>query len=433
MSYYRYVILLLYSLGTIVNNVSSYIYLPLQTMMSEIYGLNLALITFFTNYISNITYLIGVPISNYIAERHGLKAATLVGTFFTLVGWWVSVACEYTFLWLIIGQVFFGVTFPFFNMPQKMSGDWFECNERDRATSIFNIFYQLGASVGALAPQFFVNQNATGTPALQEIVQMLFWTSALSTVVCIPIFTLFKHKESKWEKEEESPKGLRDLLRDRNYVILLIGSSTAIAVNLAFIGNVQPLLFPYNISQDAVSTMITLGVVAACIGTLAIGSYITKTKKYKLALILSSGFGTIFLAVLWFVSVTFENSTYSLIVYLFYNLAVSDIAPLGWEFLVELAYPANEATAGSLMMTIGQSFGAVLGVALSALLNDETLQEANISFFIIIGIQAFSTLCLFFVEERLNRFNEELAKKLKNSCIEAEDLTHEVKQITEDS
>lgn len=410
---YRYVILMLYSLATIINNISSYIFLPIQTTLAGIYGLNLAAITFFTNYISNITYLLGLPLSNYIADGYGLKPATLIATGFTLLGWWTSVACEFSFFWLVLGQILFGIVFPFFNMPQKLTCDWFSHKERDRSTSIFNVFYQLGASVGALIPQFFILENATNKEALDQIVSMLFWTSAGCTLFGLPIFFLFKSSKSHdlseiHEIEPENKKTLKDLLKDWNYNILLLGSSLTIAANLALVGNIQPILAPYGISNNQVSTLITVGVCVSCIGTLIIGHYISIHKRYKLALIISNLGGTITLIGMMLGTIFTGNPYIIGVGYLLYQLFLSDIPPLAWELLIEIAYPANEATAGSLMMTIAQTGGALLGVAISYVLNNQSVESANLSFYIIVGFQLLATILILFVKEKLNRLRFEL-------------------------
>ena len=133
-------------------------------------------------------------LANRLADHYGLKVAVLVGTFVTLLSWWVSVGCKWNFLYLPLGQSLFGFGFPFFNMPQKMSADWYAPSERDLATSIFNIFYQLAGSIGALIPAYFVPVNAEGAAANYDLFEMLYMTSLVSTIICVPVFIFFKSK-----------------------------------------------------------------------------------------------------------------------------------------------------------------------------------------------------------------------------------------------
>lgn len=413
---YRYLILVLYSFGAIINNVSNYIYIPIQTTIKKVYGLNLAVVSLYTNYISNVTYLPGMFIANKFAEKYGMRVSVIFGTFMTILSWWISCGLNWNLVFLPIGQATFGFGFPFFNMPQKVSADWYAPNERDLATSVFNIFYQLAASIGALIPGFFVAQKDKGDVAKDDIIHMLFFTTCTFTAIAIPIALLFKAKPptppSISSEAIEDDISISDLLKQRNYLILLIGTSTTVAGYLAIVGSIQPLVEPYGVSETAVSYMVTSGVISACLGSFIVGVYMSKKKKYKTAYLVSSFGATAILIVMYIMVSTTGSAWLAGILFTAYQFMLSASLPLSWEFLIEIAFPAGEAAAGSLMMTIAQFASSIVGVGISLILNSLTVEAADLSFYILIGFQLAGGVIVMFVSEDLRRLKYEQSSLL---------------------
>mmetsp|Transcript_10168 Transcript_10168/g.8714 ORF Transcript_10168/g.8714 Transcript_10168/m.8714 type:complete len:234 (+) Transcript_10168:198-899(+) len=221
-----------------VNNVLMWlIWSPIQTLLQRTYGIGLTWANFATILISNVTYLPGSILANYVVDTYGLKPGVWLGCVLTGLGQLLRINCDQGFIWLFLGQFVgsFGQPF-FYNTPQKISQVWFPANQRTICTAGITTFYTLAMAIGTVLPMAYVDPaEEDHTLAMKQLRVMMEHQFYFGMACYIPTFLFFRNEpptppsRAASAQKPDVVKSLKSLMRNVNYMTLLIGSSLIVA------------------------------------------------------------------------------------------------------------------------------------------------------------------------------------------------------------
>ena len=420
---YRFIVYILTCLSSMQNFMMWSVVYPMQSTNSSIYSLSLTWVVFGTSTIQNVTYIPGTFLANYFYDQIGIRAGTFVGGVLTLAGLWVRSFCGSAsgFWYIMAGHTLGGLGQPFFfNIPQKISSTWFSPKERTYATTGMTIFFSMANSIGSLIPQFFVKSGATNDEMISQIQSMFLFTAILGTIAYIPGFLFIRSQPptppsaASVESEKNNKDfrtNLNNLLKNKNACLFIIACAFNQSATISFSYIFQPILLPFSIDYEMVSDIFSLANILQIPGAF-LGAYVvSKTAKYKLAVIglsfLGVGLilGTMFTAML-------GTNVLLMIYYCVCYFFQGPLVPLTLEFIVELAFPVGEATSGGLIIMLYEIISLPITLVTSNFLDAKTQTSAYVSFLILGCVAAFGAFIMLFVKEDLRRqkFEKSLEK-----------------------
>ena len=410
-SKYRFVILLLYFLGTNINVMMWYVFVPLQTTLSKVYKHELTVINLCTVVISNITYILFNFLANYIIDRFGLRVGFITGSLINSAGLWIRCLCKYNFYWIFAGQFIAGIAQPyFFSTPQKFSNVWFAAKERAFATMFMLTSSNVGIIIGNIIPQKMVSITESDPQIIIEQIQtMMFWTSIVGTVSSFIILLLMREKplhppsKAAAVQKYEFKKSVKTFLSDKNAMVMIVCTAIIYGTNINYMSTIQQVVDPYGIDGDEAGYIMSIANSFSIFGAIVVATIISYYRKYNYVV---KGLGLLSLIILIgnFFAVETGNAYIFGGAFCLYSTFMGGMAPTSVEYGVELSFPVEEVTVGGLFFMINSLSATLQSIAVDTVLdNYESKLGTQISFMVIIGYQILSTIPLFFVKERLKR------------------------------
>lgn len=137
--------------------------------------------------------------STYVLDKYGMRTGLTIGMVTTCVGLWLRIMINKSFWFPVMGQTLMAVAQPFvYNVPAKLSGNWFPPKQRPMATMIAVNFNILGILLGFFIPKIIVHPvyvpgtNYTDAEIEQyrkECFQLMFliaaWGTLITALVCV--------------------------------------------------------------------------------------------------------------------------------------------------------------------------------------------------------------------------------------------------------
>ncbi|CAG9325767.1 unnamed protein product [Blepharisma stoltei] len=270
------------------------------------------------------------------------------------------------------------------------------------STTIGLVSNPLGIIVGFALPGIFVlNESKT------EIGNLMLIEAILSTISFILVVFCFRAKpktppSSSAEVERvDFRQSLPILLKNKNYLLLLIYFSAGIGTQNTLATIIELIGKPYGFSSAAVSLFAALSITFGLIGDAIASKIVTKMLKFKLFCLIIGclsiiAFG-IFTLTLPIGSIAITAISICLVGFL-----LMPMLPISYELGCELTFPIGEAMAGGLLNCGGTIFG-ILEVGIAYLLNNQPIASCIIC---IIGL-LIGTVSIFLVKEDLKRIRQE--------------------------
>ncbi|CAF1689280.1 unnamed protein product, partial [Adineta ricciae] len=177
---------------------------------------------------------------------------------------------------------------PFFlNSTALFAARWFAPSQRDIATAICSMANPLGLAIGSLVPSLIINDN----PTWKDFFVLLIIESGLTLVSTLLLLMIFQSDPPTPPSPSEEhhqiinlKEDLANLLRNYQYLILLIGFS----LGLALFNSITTLLFqliqPSGYSSEDAGIFGAVVIVAGLFSAFLVGIIMDKTHAYRLIL-----------------------------------------------------------------------------------------------------------------------------------------------------
>lgn len=181
--------LLLYCIATALNAMG---WTSVPIVADELIVVYPSLSTLEVNMASTLYMIMYIPVNfvaNYFIDKYGARTGLLIGCVLTIIGLWLRILINKSFIYVLLGTGLSAVAQPFIlNMPSKVSAQWFGENERAISTTLGTNANTLGAGIGFIFPGYWVSSTA---PTSDQFYQFLFWQALVSSVLLLPVILFF--------------------------------------------------------------------------------------------------------------------------------------------------------------------------------------------------------------------------------------------------
>jgi cyanate permease len=375
---YRWIVLVAFMLVVAVNQLLWITFAPITSSAATYYGVSDLGIGLLSMSFMVVYVVISIPAS-WVIDTFGIRVAVgtgaaLTGVFGLLRG---LVAGDYTLV--LVSQIGIAVGQPLIlNAVTKVAARWFPIQERATASGLGSLAMYLGIVVGmALSPYLVLRSGIASMLVAYGIV------SALAAFVFIGAAKERPPTPPCPPGQEERSlvfDGLRQTLRKKDFVLLMIvffgGLGTFNGVSTWIEDIVGPKGFSITQAGITGGLMIVAGIVGAVIMPMLSDRY----RKRTPFLVLAIGGATLGL-----VGVTFATSYWLLLVSaLALGFFLLGAGPIGFQYGVEVAYPAPEGTSNGLLLLMGQISGIIFIFGMDSLKSPET-GSMTLSLAVLIG------------------------------------------------
>jgi len=386
---------------------------PITTNLQDIYGLSLLTVNFCTSLIWFVIYVPMNFVANYVLDQVGLRAGILLGSVLTLIGLWIRVLSEHSFYYIFAGQILGAIAQPLIcNAPQKLSAFWFPSNQRALSTTIASVANPVGVGIGFLIAQGFVDNDADGLEGLKQVRNLMFFTAVLGSIMITPIFIFFRNKPaSPPSKSADTEKysykqSLKSLFGNKNYLLFICSTGLFFGLYNVLATVLQPILKPFGYTTVEAGNFGAVTIVAGLIGSIVVGVYVDKTKRYKKSTLLCSILSTIAAGGLVGLLPAGSGVLFGIVCGIC-GFFATPVFPLSFEFCAELSFPVAEAASGGLMVVMTQIVAAFGTVGVTAILDSGTKRNAMLSFIIFGTLFIIGIIGYIFTKEDLRRLKME--------------------------
>ncbi|XP_004387587.1 heme transporter FLVCR1 isoform X1 [Trichechus manatus latirostris] len=381
----RFVVLLIFSLYSLVNAFQWIQYSIISNVFEGFYGVS----SLHIDWLSMVYMLAYVPLifpATWLLDTRGLRLTALLGSGLNCLGAWVKCGSvqQHLFWVTMLGQCLCSVAQVFIlGLPSRIASVWFGPKEVSTACATAVLGNQLGTAVGFLLPPLLVPNTQKNTHLLAHNISTMFYgTSAISTLLFILTIIAFKEKPQYPPSQaqaalQDSPpedysykKSIRNLFKNVPFVLLLItyGIMTGAFYSVSTLLN-QMILTHYEGEEVNAGRIGLTLVVAGMVGSIICGLWLDYTKTYKQT--------TLIVYILSFVGMVVFTFTLDLghLIIVFVTGGVlgffmTGYLPLGFEFAVEITYPESEGTSSGLLNAAAQIFGILFTLAQGKLISE---------------------------------------------------------------
>ncbi|XP_002717563.1 choline/ethanolamine transporter FLVCR1 [Oryctolagus cuniculus] len=388
----RFVVLLVFSLYSLVNAFQWIQYSIISNVFEGFYGVSLLHI----DWLSMVYMLAYVPLifpATWLLDTRGLRLTALLGSGLNCLGAWIKCGSvqRHLFWVTMLGQCLCSVAQVFIlGLPSRIASVWFGPKEVSTACATAVLGNQLGTAVGFLLPPVLVPNTQNNTSLAYNISTMFYGTSAIATLLFIMTAIAFKEKPQYPPSQaqaalRDSPpeeysykKSIRNLFKNIPFVLLLVtyGIMTGAFYSVSTLLNQVILKYYPGEEVNAGRIGLTL-VVAGMVGSILCGLWLDYTKTYKQT--------TLIVYILSFIGMVIFTFTldlgYIIIVFVtggILGFFMTGYLPLGFEFAVEITYPESEGTSSGLLNAAAQIFGILFTLAQGKLTSDYSPRAGNI-------------------------------------------------------
>uniref|UniRef100_A0A5F8ABR3 FLVCR choline and heme transporter 1 n=1 Tax=Macaca mulatta TaxID=9544 RepID=A0A5F8ABR3_MACMU len=342
----RFVVLLIFSLYSLVNAFQWIQYSIISNVFGGFYGVTLLHI----DWLSMVYMVAYVPLifpATWLLDTRGLRLTALLGSGLNCLGAWIKCGSvqQHLFWVTMLGQCLCSVAQVFIlGLPSRIASVWFGPKEVSTACATAVLGNQLGTAVGFLLPPVLVPNTQNDTNLLAYNISTMFYgTSAVATLL---------------------------------FILTAIGIMTGAFYSVSTLLNQMILTYYEGEEVNAGRIGLTL-VVAGMVGSILCGLWLDYTKTYKQT--------TLIVYILSFIGMVIFTFTldlgYIIIVFVtggVLGFFMTGYLPLGFEFAVEITYPESEGTSSGLLNASAQIFGILFTLAQGKLTSDYGPKAGNI-------------------------------------------------------
>lgn len=358
---YRWVVLAVYGLITLVNQIQWLTFAPISSAARTYYGVSQLRIDFLSMVYMIVFIALCVPAS-YVIDTYGLKVglgigAALTGVFGLMKGFFGA-----DYLAVAIAQVGLAVAQPFLlNGLTKLGVMWFPLGERATAAGIGTLAQYLGFIVAMAVTPLLIVPAVAGAFDLKP---MLLAYGVVSAVAAVVFLALVRDRPPTAPSAGADEgrlgvfRGLRSILRNRDMRLLLLIFFIGLGMFNAISTCIEQVCRGLTIDQAGlVGGLMLVGGVVGAVLLPALSDKLRRRKRvFVLAIagMLPGVVGLTFLA-------GYGPLLAAGFVFGFFMLSAG---PIGFQYGAELSRPAPESTSQGLLLLAGQISGILFVLAI---------------------------------------------------------------------
>ncbi|XP_067633056.1 uncharacterized MFS-type transporter C09D4.1 isoform X2 [Eurosta solidaginis] len=334
----RWVVLFLFVFYSGVNAAQWIQYSIINNIIVKYYGIGES----WVNWTSMIYMIVYIPLifpGSWFLDKMGLRITALVGIVGTCIGSWIKVFSVQPDLFYItfIGQTLVALS-------------------------------QLGIAVGFVLPPILVDNSDDLSAIGSDLLFMFSSFAVFTTILLVLMFLFFKDKPptppnpKRQNTQSTTPEvsfmgSLKNLVLNRNYILLLISYGMNVGVFYAISTLLNPVVLKYYPGHEVDTGRIGLFIVlAGMFGSVVSGIVLDQMRKFKETTLAVYAFSMVGM---WIFTFTLDTGHIA-VVYATAALLgffMTGYLPVGFEFAAELTYPEPEGTSSGLLNAAAQVFG----------------------------------------------------------------------------
>lgn len=314
-------------------------------------------------------------VASWVLDTFGLKTSLLISAWLNGIGGLLRnistldvVPHDHAYTVLLIGQILAASAQPFVMFaPTKLAAIWFPENRRATANMIGSMMNPLGNMVAFIIVPLVVEDVSDIPLALWIVSAPAFFITIVTTLCVRRSRPPTPPSPSAGEISEPFLSGLKQIIFNKNYMVLNMGFGAGLALFTALASFLEQILCPRGYSDDFAGICGALMIVIGMLLSAVAGVYVDKTKHFDEVLKISLS-----LAVLSGIAFTQvsrmrdQHAWVAVTAALFGGFGLT-IYPISMELAVEVTYPVAEATSSGLCIVAGQAQGIVYMFAMQYL------------------------------------------------------------------
>lgn len=358
---YRWVVLAVYGLITMVNQIQWLTFAPISSAARTYYGVSQLRIDFLSMVYMIVFIVLCVPAS-YVIDTYGLKIGLGIGAALTGVFGLMRGLFGADYLPVAIAQVGLAVAQPFLlNGLTKLGFTWFPLGERATAAGIGTLAQYLGFIVAMVVTPLLVVPAAAGAFDLKP---MLMAYGVVSAVAAAAFLALVRDRPPTAASASGDAercgvfRGLGSILRNRDMRLLLLIFFIGLGMFNAISTCIEQVCRGLTIDQAGLVGGLML--IGGVIGAVILPAVSDKLRRRKRVFVLAVAGMLPGVAGLTFLS-GYGPLLAAGFVFGFFMLSAG---PIGFQYGAEVSRPAPESTSQGVLLLAGQVSGILFVLAI---------------------------------------------------------------------
>jgi sugar phosphate permease len=348
---YRWVVLLVFMFVVAVNQLMWITFAPITIRAADFYGVSDLSIGLLSMSFMIVYIVVSIPAS-WAIDTWGIRTAVGIGAVLTGVFGLLRgiLAANYSFV--LLAQIGIAIGQPFIlNAVTSVAARWFPVRDRATASGLGSLAMYLGIVVAlALTPYLTLQSGLPG---------MLLAYGIVSIVAAVAFFAFVRERPPTppCPPDQEARSlvfdGLRDSLRRRDFVLLLVVFFVGLGVFNSVTTWIEDILRPRGFSIIQAGNIGGLMIVGGIIGALILPILSDRSRRRTPYLVLAIIGATLGLA-----GITFGTTYMLLLISAFiFGFFLLSAGPIGFQYGAEVTHPTPEGTSNGLLLLMGQISG----------------------------------------------------------------------------
>eukprot|EP01016_Furgasonia_blochmanni_P009352 TRINITY_DN13873_c0_g1_i2.p1 TRINITY_DN13873_c0_g1~~TRINITY_DN13873_c0_g1_i2.p1 ORF type:complete len:464 (+),score=26.19 TRINITY_DN13873_c0_g1_i2:72-1463(+) len=353
---YRWVIVLTYSLVILPISINFFAFIPIASTIKRVYGVNDFMINSIPFIFAACFLIFNFP-SAVSLQNYGLRRTLTAAAWLQVVGAGIIYFIDHSFWFALGGELLVAMGQPMIlNAMAKVSVTWFSAKNRTFMTGVFSLIFQIGLLAESYLSSALVNEDEMDPFEVKRQINGQLLVHVVFTLTAAVVATIFYKEKPEippsplaLQQRDELKQGLRRLMKNKNFLLLLIGFSCTMGCCLEQMTIVAYYLSAYHVKATNAGTICAILNFTEMVGCLVCSWLCGKFRKFKIFLLGVTGASIIFY-VGWLYSMQNTN-LHGLVVLMTFLLGLFIAANFGsgLEWGCELAYPVSEELVAGIM------------------------------------------------------------------------------------
>lgn len=357
---YRWVVLLVFMLSVAVNQLLWITFAPITSAAAAFFQVSDLSIGILSVSFMIVYIFLSIPAS-WVIDTYGIRSAVGIGAILTGLFGLLRGLSAGSYSLVLVSQIGIAVGQPFIlNSVTKVAARWFPMEERATASGFGSLAIYVGILLGLVLTPFLTIRSG---------IQGMLMAYGLAAGLAAVVFLAFSRERPPTppcppDQEERSLMldGLRDLLRKRDFVLLMAVFFVGLGVFNAVTTWVEDIVRPRGFSITQAGVIGGVLILGGVLGALVVPVFSDRSRR-RVPFILLALAG----AVLGLLGLTFATGyTLLLLSAALLGFCLLSAGPIGFQYGAEIGYPAPEGTSNGLLLQMGQLSGIVFIFAMDA-------------------------------------------------------------------
>jgi MFS family permease len=391
---YRWTILLLYFLITVLIEIQWLTFASVSTLAQEFYGTSALRIDFLSMIFMIVFIVMSIPAS-YVLDTWGLKTGLVIGAALTgIFGLLKSVGAN-NLLVVTLAQTGLALAQPFIlNAVTKVGAKWFPVHERATVAGLGSLAQYVGIIIALAVTPLLISESSEAGFGISKMLWIYGIASAFGAVL---VLFFMKEEPPTPPSDEEftariSPiAGIRDIFTKRDMKLLLLLFFIGLGIFNAVSTCIDQICKELTVEETGlVGGVMLIGGVLGALILPALSDKMRKRKPFIVWCMILMLPGLIGLTV-------FSDFVPMMISAFIFGFFIMSAGPIGFQYGAEKSYPAPESTSQGIILLMGQ----VSGILFVFGLNKTGVFIAMTSFVLLTAFNVFISTRL---KESISRF-----------------------------